>query len=44
MPEWVAFQKAQWGYATLVANATNMAISLFGDAEGELWYIANFTR
>ena len=44
-PPWVLFQKAAWGYSTLEANATHMAISLFGEGRAsELWYTARFTK
>jgi hypothetical protein len=43
-PPWVAFQKAAWGFASLVATSTTMDISLFGDATGELWHTAHFKK
>ena len=44
VPRWVRYQRAEYGYATLVANATNMEIALFGDAANDLLYTANFTK
>jgi len=44
-PHWALFQKADFGYSTLVANATHMDISLYGDdGPTELWYTAQLSK
>ena len=47
VPEWVAFQRAAFGYSTLEANASHMSISLYGDDGSDanaLWYTARFAK